>query len=273
MQILSAVESMRAREREFFKKRDEFEKQIVGRVAEYEKKIESVRDEIEKLLPHLKADKEAYLKQISEYDKAIELEISNQGKIRAAFHEGQLSAGDYQKNYREPAAIERAVRFEFAKKLKPVREAIQKKSARWLDLQGQILEFNSKIRIILEEHLKKNIDFHDLRKRELEKFRSYSVGTNIPIGNSDDWRKIQIARRGIHPEPILINVESMEDLEKVVISGVIQPEHFDAMDQIILDIKQDEEVNFKTHYLRLTYFSQITSLGGPGIQYSIIRRP
>lgn len=265
---------MKQREKEFFKKRDQAEKDVIARVGKYEKEIEGIKKELKKFEEHLKADKEAYLKQIAEHEKTVELEISNQNKIRAAFHEGQLSAGDYQKNYREPAEIERTARLELAKKLKPIREAIQKKSAKWIDRRGRILEINEKIRIILEEHLKKNVDFLDLQKRELEKFRSYTLGTNIPMANREDWKKIQIARKGAYPEPLIIDrIESMEALEKIMIGGVIQPHHFDMMDQVILTIKQDEEIDFAKSYLRLTYTPTQQYTEGPSIRYAIIKRP
>jgi predicted nucleic acid-binding Zn-ribbon protein len=273
MEIQSLMPNFEKVYSDWRKKRRDEEKLLNERLIGYRQNVKDFMAQVEKLEANIKEDRAAYLSKIADLDGRTSTVAAEQSKIKKKFSAGELTADEYMKIQKPVGEIAREERFGLMEELRPVRTAINEKSKIVLDLYGKIFAANQKMKIILGEFIKKNIDFLDREKSELQKHVQI-VATNTPTGNLNDHAIIEAARKGAYWQPIIFDrIESWEQLEKLALNGAIAPDLFDTFDRMVCDLK-DKGVDFKTDYIRITYHSTpFQGLRDRGFDWNIIRRP
>jgi len=252
---------------EFKKKQTDAEEALKKQIDEYEKQVHEYRAKIKSLETSLEKKRIKYLKTIKDIEESKKNDlITEQEKSKKQFNDGDLSFEDYSKKSLTKEQINKQVRLEMTNDVKKHRESTQKKAVVILDLYGKIFDKNHQINILINKNKRRYIEFLEKAQNKLKK-----TSPQLITGNQNDWAMIKCAREG-KSQPILFDhIESWDQLELFPTRGAIQSTHFEAFDRMVLDIRKDG-IDFKTHYLRITYYS-IPFLRDPGFDYTKIRRP
>lgn len=251
---------------EFKKKQTDAEEALKKQINENEKQIDEYRAKIKSRETSLEKKRIKYLKTIKDIEESKNGElIAEQEKLNKQFNDGDLSFEDYSKRCLTKEQIKKQVRLEMTNDVKKRRESTQQKAVVILDLYGKIFDKNLQINILKNKNKRRYIEFLEKEKSELKK-----ISPQLTTGNQNDWAMIKCAREGKSQPIIFDHIESWDQLELLPTRGAIQSAHFEAFDRMILDIRKDG-IDFKTHYLRITYNS-IPFLCDPGFDYVIKRR-
>jgi len=236
------------RRKQWFKENEEITEEI-EKLEERDKSLQ--KDQLE-LRESLDRDRSDYLKLILDHEKKVLKAIQENEKKIEKIRRGELRL--YEAKFDHPQDIRKRLRSEFRASTHPMIEAIRKKENDLRRIYLERLSNEMKIRIVKAdrfsyyksflENLSKAVDRHIPRVSYSEQVRQ----EQIRIEND-----IVMYEKGGFVVPRSFRIESMEDLECLILDARIQAKDEPALDEKIAELR--ERFDFKTHYLIVHYRS------------------
>lgn len=246
MKVFDVLQQFNARMDAARKERHEKEKALKERVGAREEKINMLKKELKKIDKQHEKNKEIYRDLLEEKAAEFARLKSDVEKVKADHQKGRIDLNAFLAQNKKDGELEEIANKKFADKIESARVACADVAREWLRIAAAIEEENSWIGIHVKEFWRKHVELLDREKQHFEKYLSFGYG--VPGNSREDYG---IAKGDVasvkHWEP-----KSWNELERIVISGLVQQKHFKEFDEMIKNLR-GHGLDFDKHKLVINY--------------------
>lgn len=240
------------------------EKDLKKRISGYEKTIDGLMAKLEKINKQVKENR-------AEYRKLLDAEIEERNKLTAENDElkrrherGELTLSEFMAQMKSSAQIEKTARARIAEKLKTARIAARDVAVKQKEILKDIEMTQNKIGVHVKEFWRRYVELLNREKEGLEKYLSFGYGG----GSRHQHETNYLISTGYGYDAANLKPQSWDELEFLVIEGLIQEKHFNEFDKMIQKLRS-AGLDFEKHKLAINYRSGKAGYFKEGIEYRI----
>jgi hypothetical protein len=262
MKIFETLQNFNDRMAAAAKERQEKEAELKKRVGEREAEIESLKKDFERIAKQDEENRKAYQEILKEKENEISSLMKARDDLKLAHEKGKIGLNEYMAQRQTDSEIIEKVNAKFTERIEIARMAAADVARERLRILADIEKQNSWIGVAVREFWKKFIDLLDKEKRIHEKYASFAYGPGNKI------RTDYSIATGNVTEAAIFEPKSWNELNAIVISGMIQPKHFDQFDKMIIDLR-GRGLDFDRHKLTISYRAGIHYAFKAGFDYNL----
>jgi len=260
LKVFDVLEGFNARMEKARIIRKEKEKALKKRVAEFEGRIADFQKKLDQINVQIEGNEKEYKDLLKvEIDERVKLEEGN-ALLKKEHKEGKITLNQFIAQKKSGVKIEQIAREKIAGKVREARLAVRDVAIERLRILADIEYCNNKISIIVKEFWRGHIELLDREKEGFEKYQQFT-------GSGSRWEKDFNIAKGGAVEAKIFKVESWAELEMLPVSGLIQPQHFEDFDRMILDLRG--RLDFEKHKLALSYRAGKMHVFPEGFDYAV----
>lgn len=263
MKVNDFMESFNKQIREGDKLRNDSKKAMQKAVLEREQKIETLQAALLKLNVQVEENEIALNRITAEQDAEFTRLKENQAQLAADHKKGAIGLDELLAKKKKDHELEDLAREKFGEKIHLARCAASEVGKERLRILAEIETQQNGIANSVNNFFEK---FVEILTRQKTTFEKYQRMGGRSATHSDNYSMVIHGFNMKKWEP-----KSLEEIQKIVTSGIIRPEHFHEFDSMLQDLR-GIPIDFSTHKVVMYYHPNGDLLNEVGLRFAIYNK-